>query len=45
MDRLSDMLDSDNSYVRTRGLILLAYNQYGIKIIKLMKLLINIYNA
>lgn len=26
MDRLSDMLDSDNSYVRTRGLILLAYN-------------------
>ena len=26
MDRLSDMLDSDNSYVRTRGLTLLAYN-------------------
>lgn len=26
MDRLSDMLDSDNSYIRTRGLILLAYN-------------------
>ena len=25
-DRLSDMLDSDNSYVRTRGLTLLAYN-------------------
>lgn len=26
MDRLSDMLDSDNSYLRTRGLTLLAYN-------------------
>ncbi|MDO4339932.1 MAG: SufBD protein [Eubacteriales bacterium] len=26
MDRLSDMLDSNNSYVRTRGLTLLAYN-------------------
>ena len=26
MDRLSDMLDDDNSYIRTRGLILLAYN-------------------
>ena len=26
MDRLSDMLDSDNSYTRTRGLTLLAYN-------------------
>jgi hypothetical protein len=26
MDRLSDMLDNDNSYVRTRGLTLLAYN-------------------
>ncbi|MDD3369093.1 MAG: SufBD protein [Lachnospiraceae bacterium] len=26
MDRLSDMIDSDNSYIRTRGLILLAYN-------------------
>lgn len=25
-DRLSDMLDSDNSYIRTRGLILIAYN-------------------
>lgn len=25
MDRLSDMLDSDNSYIRTRGLTLLAY--------------------
>lgn len=24
MDRLSDMLDSDNSYIRTRGLTLLA---------------------
>lgn len=26
MDRLCDMLDSDNSYIRTRGLTLLAYN-------------------
>ena len=26
IDRLSDMPDSDNSYIRTRGLILLAYN-------------------
>lgn len=26
MDRLIDMLDSDNSYIRTRGLTLLAYN-------------------
>lgn len=26
MDRLNDMLDNDNSYIRTRGLILLAYN-------------------
>lgn len=26
MDRLSDMLDSGNSYIRTRGLILIAYN-------------------
>ncbi len=26
MDKLSDMLDSDNSYVRTRGLTLLAHN-------------------
>ena len=26
MDRLSDMLDNDNSYIRTRGLILLSYN-------------------
>lgn len=26
MDRLSDMLESDNSYIRTRGLTLLAYN-------------------
>lgn len=26
MDRLSDMLDSDNSYIRTRGLALIAYN-------------------
>lgn len=24
LDRLSDMLDSDNSYIRTRGLVLLA---------------------
>ncbi|EOS71624.1 hypothetical protein C818_00427 [Lachnospiraceae bacterium MD308] len=26
MERLSDMLESDNSYIRTRGLTLLAYN-------------------
>lgn len=26
MDRLSEMVDSDNSYIRTRGLTLLAYN-------------------
>ena len=26
MDRLSDMLENDNSYIRTRGLTLLAYN-------------------
>jgi len=26
MDRLSDMIDSDNSYIRTRGLTLIAYN-------------------
>lgn len=26
MDQFADMLDSDNSYIRTRGLILLAYN-------------------
>lgn len=26
MDRLSNMPDSDNSYIRTRGLTLLAYN-------------------
>ena len=26
MDRLKDMLDSDNSYIRTRGLTLIAYN-------------------
>ena len=26
MDRLSDMLDSDNSYIRTRGLTLIAFN-------------------
>lgn len=26
MHRLSDMLDSENSYIRTRGLTLLAYN-------------------
>lgn len=26
MDRLSEMLDSDNSYIRTRGLALIAYN-------------------
>lgn len=26
MDRLGDMLDSDNSYIRTRGLVLIACN-------------------
>ena len=26
MDRLGGMMDSDNSYIRTRGLTLLAYN-------------------
>ena len=26
LDRLNDMLDSDNSYIRTRGLTLIAYN-------------------
>lgn len=26
MDKLGDMLDSDNSYIRTRGLTLIAYN-------------------
>lgn len=26
MDRFGDMLDSDNSYIRTRGLTLLACN-------------------
>lgn len=26
MDQLADMLDSDNSYIRTRGLTLIAYN-------------------
>ena len=26
MDRLSDMLENDNSYIRTRGLTLMAYN-------------------
>ena len=26
MDRLSDMLENDNSYIRTRGLTLIAYN-------------------
>ena len=26
MDRLSDMLDNDNSYIRTRGLVLIACN-------------------
>ena len=27
MDRFSGMLDSDSSYIRTRGLTLLAYNR------------------
>ncbi len=26
MDRLSNMLDSDNTYIRTRGLTLITYN-------------------
>ena len=26
MDQLSDMIDSDNSYIRTRALTLIAYN-------------------
>ena len=26
MDRLTGMIDSDNSYIRTRGLTLIAYN-------------------
>lgn len=26
IDKLIDMLDSDNSYVRTRGIVLIAYN-------------------
>lgn len=26
MDRLSDMLENDNSYIRTRAITLLAYN-------------------
>ena len=26
MDKLADMIDSDNSYIRTRGLTLIAYN-------------------
>ena len=26
MDKLGDMLDNDNSYIRTRGLTLIAYN-------------------
>ena len=29
IDKLSDMLDSDNSYIRTRGLTLLAYNKFS----------------
>lgn len=29
MDRLGDMLDSDNSYIRTRGLVLIACNARG----------------
>lgn len=42
MDKLSVMLDSDNSYIRTRGITLLAYMPNGIRIIKLMRSLINI---
>ena len=26
MDKLAEMIDSDNSYIRTRGLTLIAYN-------------------
>ncbi len=26
MDKLADMIDNDNSYIRTRGLMLIAYN-------------------
>ena len=26
MDKLADMIDNDNSYIRTRGLTLIAYN-------------------
>lgn len=31
MDRSNDMLDSDDPYIRTRGLTLLAYNAKGDK--------------
>ena len=34
MDKLSDMLDSDNSYVRTRGLTLLAPDSAKLKMIQ-----------
>ena len=32
IDRLSDMLDSDNSYIRTRGLTLLACYKIGLRV-------------
>lgn len=39
MDKLGDMLDSGNSYIRTRGLILIAYNAKWDKDCKIDKML------
>lgn len=39
MDKLSDMLDSENSYVRTRGLTLIAYNAKWDKDYKIDKII------
>lgn len=39
MDRLGDMLDSDNSYIRTRGLTLLAHNAKWDKDCKIDKII------
>lgn len=39
INRLSDMLDSDNSYIRTRGLTLLAYNSKWDKDCKIDKII------
>lgn len=39
MDQLSTMLDSENSYIRTRGLTLLAYNAKWDKDCKIEKVL------